>query len=111
MGIHFCLGKLKFILDRALDKREYLTKKFSYFSSKPYDGTRHLNRLIETVQIRSQTVQIRGHNMFLCGFYKNYPKLSLNIPLSRALYLPVILICLVPNQSGDMLFIFLHLST
>ena len=38
---------------------------FSYFSSKPYVVTPHLNRLIETVQIR-------GHDMFLCRINKKY---------------------------------------
>ena len=42
----------------ALDKREYLMTirdKFSYFSIKQYVMTPHLNRLVETVQMR-------GHN-------------------------------------------------
>ena len=33
---------------------------FSYFSLKPYVVTPHLNRLIETVQMR-------GHNIWLCA--------------------------------------------
>ena len=41
---------------RALDKKEYLMIIFSYFSSKPYVVTPHLNRLFETVQMR-------GHNI------------------------------------------------
>ena len=41
---------------RVLDKREYLMIFFSYFSSKPYVVTPHLNRLV-------QTVQMRGHNI------------------------------------------------
>ena len=59
----------------------YLMIIFSYFSSKPYDVTPHLNRLIETVQMS-------GHN--IC-FMQNVQKLSLIITkyslLSRALLL------------------------
>ena len=42
---------------RALDKREYLMIifSFSYFSSKSYVVTPHLNRLVETVQMRVTT--------------------------------------------------------
>ena len=43
----------------GLDKREYLMiiqDNFSYFSIKPYVLTPHLNRLVETVQMR-------GHNI------------------------------------------------
>ena len=43
---------------RALDKKEY-DDNFSYFSSKPYVVTPHLNCPIETVQMRC-------HNL---GFY------------------------------------------
>ena len=39
----------------ALDKREYLIF-YSYFSSKPYVVTPHLNRLIETVQMRDHKI-------------------------------------------------------
>ena len=38
---------------------------FSYFSSKPYVVTPHLNCVIETVQMRD-------HNMFICRINKNY---------------------------------------
>ena len=45
---------------------------FSYFSMKPYVVTPHLNHLVETVQIR-------GHNMFLITrIKKNYPQLLSN---------------------------------
>ena len=37
---------------RALDKTDYLMLIFFYCSSKPYDVTPHLNRLVETVQMR-----------------------------------------------------------
>ena len=39
----------------ALDKREYFNDNFSYFSSKPYVVTPHLNRLVEMVQMRVTT--------------------------------------------------------
>ena len=40
---------------------------FSYFSSKPYAVTPHLNRL-------NETVQLRGHNLcFYAELKKNYP--------------------------------------
>ena len=68
-------------LVRGLDKREYFDDTVSYFSSKPYVVTSHLNSLDETVQMR-------GHNMF---FMQNQQKLSLIITkyslLSRALVL------------------------
>ena len=41
---------------RALDKRDYLIIIFSYFSSKPYVVTPHLNRLNETVQMKGHTI-------------------------------------------------------
>ena len=56
---------------RAVDKRKYLkiiSANFSYFSFKPYVVTPHLNRLIETVQMR-------GHN--LC-FYVELTKIVPN---------------------------------
>ena len=56
-------------ITRALDKREYLMVIFSYFSSKPYDVTPHLYRLIEAVQMR-------GHNI---SFYIELKKLPLII--------------------------------
>ena len=43
---------------RAINSTEYLMIIFSYFSSKPYVVTPHLNRLIKTVQMR-------GHNICL----------------------------------------------
>ena len=47
---------------------------FSYFSLKPYVVTPHLNRLVETVQMR-------GHNISFCAkLTKIYPKLSPNTP-------------------------------
>ena len=49
---------------RAIDKMEYLMINFSYFSSKPYDVTPHLNRLDETVQMRG------SQYMFLCRINK-----------------------------------------
>ena len=48
---------------RALDKREYfeeLRDNFSYFSSKPYVMTPHLNCLIETVQMRGHNIRFDG---------------------------------------------------
>ena len=53
---------------RALDKREYLMINFSYFSSKPYVVTPHLNRL-------NETVEVRGHN--IC-FYAELTKMIPN---------------------------------
>ena len=46
---------------------------FSYFSSKPYVVTPHLNRLIETVQMRGhvEAVQMRGHNIWFCAELTN----------------------------------------
>ena len=37
-----------------------IEEQFSYFSLKPYVVTPHLNRLVETVQIR-------GHNICFCA--------------------------------------------
>ena len=53
---------------------------YFYLSLKPCVVTPYLNRLIETVQIR-------GHNIFLCRIYKNYLVLIINkySILSRAL--------------------------
>ena len=52
---------------------------FSYFLLKPYIVTTHLNRLVETVQMR-------GHNV---SFYAEVTKISPNyhqiLPLSRTL--------------------------
>ena len=53
---------------RALDNMKYLLILFSYFSSKPYDMTHHLNRLIKAVQMR-------GHNI---GFYAELTKIIPN---------------------------------
>ena len=56
---------------RAPDKREYwmiIRDNFSYFSSKPYVVTRHLNRL-------NETIQMRGHNIW---FYAKSTKIILN---------------------------------
>ena len=39
---------------------------FWFLIEDPYGVTTHLNRLVEMVQMR-------GHNMFLCTIYKNYP--------------------------------------
>ena len=53
------LGLSQEIHFRALDRRRCLMiiqNNFSYFSSKPYVVTPHLNGLIETVQMR-------GHNI------------------------------------------------
>ena len=55
---------------RALDKREYFDDIFSYFSSKPYVVTPHLNRLFKTVQMR-------GHNI---GFYEELTKIIPDYP-------------------------------
>ena len=50
----------------ALDKGEF-DDNISYFSWKPYVVAPHLNRLVETVQMR-------GHNIsFLFRINKNYP--------------------------------------
>ena len=60
---------LSIMLVRALDKKGHLMiieDNFSYFSLKPYAVTPHVNSLYETVQMR-------GHNMFLCRINKNYP--------------------------------------
>ena len=46
-----------YTLCRALGKGEYKMIIFSHFSLKPYVVTPHLNRLIETVQMR-------GHNIY-----------------------------------------------
>ena len=67
MSIVECNSAWKTITEiRALDKKGYLMiiEKifFSYFSSKPYDVTPHLNRL-------NKTVQIKGHN--ICFYAKN----------------------------------------
>ena len=60
------LALLTIFTDRALDKRVF-DDIFSYFSSKPYVVTPHLNRLIETVQMR-------GHNIcFYAELTKRYP--------------------------------------
>ena len=48
--------------------------RFSFFSLKPYVVTPHLNRLIETVQMRG------SQHMFLCRINKNYHQLSSNNP-------------------------------
>ena len=49
---------------------------FSYFSSKPYVVTPHLNRLIETVQMR-------GHNIcFYAELTKIIPNYHQILPLS-----------------------------
>ena len=58
------------ITSRALDKRRYLLiieGYFSYFLLKPYVVTPHLNRLVETVQMR-------GHNICF------YAELTKTIP-------------------------------
>ena len=51
---------------RALDKREYLMI-ISYFSTKPYVVTPHLNRLIEDGSDEG------SQHMFLYRINKNYP--------------------------------------
>ena len=70
-GHNICFDDISEINSRALEKRENLMDDdFSYFSSKPYVLTPHLNRLTETVQMR-------GHN--IC-FYEHLQKLSLITP-------------------------------
>ena len=54
--------------DRALDKREYFDDNFSYFSSKPYVVTLHVNHLVKAVQMR-------GHNIW---FYSEVLKIIPN---------------------------------
>ena len=81
--ILFCLKMFVYILIvsrkyRDLDKRAYLIY-FSYFSSKPYVVTPHLNRLVETVQMR-------GHNIcFYAELTKVIPNYHQILLLSRAL--------------------------
>ena len=68
----FRWGSQHMFLCRINKKLSFIITKYSHlsrahFSSKQYVVTPHLNRLIETVQIR-------GHNMFfLCRVNKNYP--------------------------------------
>ena len=50
------IGKHQEFATRSLDKGVF-DDNFSHFSSKPYFVTTHLNRLVETIQMR-------GHNIW-----------------------------------------------
>ena len=58
---------------------------FSYFSSKPYVVTPHLNRLLETVQKW-------GHNMFLCRININKASQAIQSPRTVPFFLLVSLL-------------------
>ena len=66
--------------NKKIFKYKIMRNNVPYFSLKPYVVTRHLNRLVETVQMR-------GHNI---GFYAKLTKISLFITkyslLCRALH-------------------------
>ena len=51
---------------------------FSYFSSKPYVLTPHLNRLVETVQMRGQNI------CFYAELTKNIPNYHQILPLIKS---------------------------
>ena len=65
---------LKYHGIRALDKRENFDDNFSYFSSKPYVVTPHLNRLEPSLSDEG------SHHTVLCRINKIYPKLLPNTP-------------------------------
>ena len=63
------------LAQQSSSKEGVFDDNFSYLSSKPYDVTPHLNRLVETVQMR-------GHNIcFYAELTKTIPNYHQILPL------------------------------